>query len=28
LQGDLEEGRRLYSKAQKLNPAIKLPETL
>lgn len=28
LQGDLEEARRLYSKAQKLNPAVKLPETL
>jgi predicted negative regulator of RcsB-dependent stress response len=28
LQGDLEEARRLYSKAQKLNPAVKLPEKL
>lgn len=28
LQGDLEEARRLYSKAQKLNPAVKLPKTL
>jgi Flp pilus assembly protein TadD len=28
LQGDLNEARRLYSKAQKLNPAVKLPEKL
>jgi Flp pilus assembly protein TadD len=28
LQGDLNEARRLYAKAQKLNPAVKLPEKL
>ena len=28
LQGNLDEARRLYSKAQKLNPAVKLPEKL